>query len=308
MMREVRGIVASTGDWRRVFQDKAPTEAFKRHYRRMPKRKLCQRGLCLARSLKHISERTIRHRKLRSGNGGAFEAAENARAYSCEKLGNVEDLLREQGHASAADACAKLSEKVMAQRSASKANALLIDQGDAADEDLKLLYDATLVVNHATSIFVVRLPVEFVATQVAAVARRFGCRDTDWDTLRRVTRVFICPCCQKVKNFHVTARDLVKPANVRACGFEKMVYPSPLEMEEGGADPEAQLSCAATEACRLYRAVPHDVIAADPSGTPVGGVLQTGGECLTVSPCCGVLTAMNAVRATAHGYKCPCCN
>lgn len=307
MMREVRGVVASTADWRCVFQDKACTDAFKRHYRRMPKKKLWQRGVCLARAIKHVSERTIRHRRLRSGGGGAFDTAANAAMFGAPHLGDVEALLRASGHTSAADACAKLSASVAVQKTSSKANALLVTKEDASDEDLKNMYDAALVVNHATSIFVVNLPAEFVASQVAAVARRFGCAVDDWATLRRVTRVLVCPCCRKVKNFHVGAQDLVKPANVRACGFEKLVHPSPLECDDMDADTEPLLSCAATEACRVYRVVPYDLIASEGGQGAMGGVLQTGGECLTVSPCCGVLTTMNALRATAAGYRCPCC-
>jgi hypothetical protein len=142
-----------------------------------------------------------------------------------------------------------------------------------------------------------------VRAQVQAVARRLGCSAEDWALLRRVTRVYVCPACHKIKNFHITARDAVQGAKARACGYEKVVHASPLDGR--GA---CTLSCANTEACRSHVLSEHDILASCEGGGGVrGGVLQTATNCITVSPCCGVLVHHGLVAATAEGYSCPCC-
>jgi len=60
------------------------------------------------------------------------------------------------------------------------------------------------------------------------VARRFGCREDDWETLRRATVALVCPCCG-LRNFHLlhAERQPLRKRrinNVRAAGFKKLAH------------------------------------------------------------------------------------
>lgn len=301
MMRETREEVDAAADWRVAFTSRACTDAYKRHYRRMPKRKLCARELCPARTLLLVAERTCRARKLRSACA-VFDVRAAARLGARPGAPPaVPELLAAAGEHSAAASAAAALEDLTSQRSASKALALILPNARMSDEDLKRTHDAAIMAARGASTFVVPLPPAFARRQAAAVARRFGCAEDDWPTIRRAARVYVCPCCARVKNF--VLEKGAKATFLRASGYEKMVYPSPLD----GSAAEGPLACASTPHCRMFSVTALDLLAPAPGGRFSGGVLQAPGACITVTPCCGVLAALASLRAWSGGYSCPAC-
>jgi hypothetical protein len=309
MMREVREAVHASCDWRSVFCDRAHTEAYKRHYRRLPKRKTLARELCPARTLLHVAERSCRARRMRPPCA-VFDAPRAVLLLAeggAPRANAVPAALRAAGEVGAAEAAEATLAHVSDQRSHSKALSLTVPLERATDAQLAALHDAAALAARRAATFVVSLPRAFARAQVAAVARRFGCAPGDWATVRRATRVYVCTCCARVKNFFVT--EGAKATFTRASGYEKLVFPSPLDaapLLRRDADCVPRLSCASSPECRLFRAEAHDLL--EPLGDGArGGALQTAAGCLTVSPCCGVLTALRALRVTGAGFTCPAC-
>jgi hypothetical protein len=339
MMREVRSTLSAGRDWTLLFQarpraepcgvvwafaggssvgcararptssvwgqqDRGVSEALKRHYRRIPKKQLRVRETCKNSLLKQLAERAARRRGLRPGACGKFDAREcAAMARAATALHQPEDLLQVMGYGPAASACAALREEAERAAATSKGRAFALMQAPLADRDVERIHDAVAAALHARSVFVVNLPAEFAGAQARAVARRMGCAPEDWAVLRRVTRVFICPACHKLKNFSIGAKDSRTSAKARACGYEKVVHPSPLGEEDRA------LSCANTDACRVHTLAEYDILRPE-GGRVAGGVLQTPQTCITVSPCCGMLVYHGSVRATgaAGGYTCSGCS
>ena len=194
-------------------------------------------------------------------------------------------------------------ERVHAQRSVTKGLSVLIRQSELGDARLMSLRDAAMVATRRVSAFVVEMPAGFAREQAAAIARRFGCSEDDWATIRRVSRVYVCTCCARVKNFYLGER--AKASAVRASGYEKLVCQSPLDL--GRVVTDAPLACASTPACRMFRAESHDLLSPQADGGVLGGLLQLSSACLTVSRCCGMLASLSVVRATAGGQQCPAC-
>lgn len=327
MMQDVREIVSRAGDWRVAFLDVDATDILKRHYRRMPKRRLNERVPCLHRLLRHVVERNARIRCLRANGVGAFDVAEASLAHGHELRRHPVALLRARGADDAADAVERAtrvrarvaqaslgrrltrrgrpaSQEVAAAATPAKAAAYVFPD-TLSDGALRDVHDAVLVSHHSNCTFVVALPSGFVDLQVRAIARRFACDAEDVDTLRRVTRVYVCPNCSRIKNFYVTSRDYDKPTRVKACGFEKMVHPSALNWAGCAPASVPRLACAATDSCRHYAVTSHDLISFSPRLS--GGLLQTSTDCLTVCPRCGVLVSANALKFRPGAYECPAC-
>lgn len=299
MMREAREEVDEAADWRVAFSSRRCTDAYKRHYRRMPKRKLVARELCPARTLLLVAERSCRARKLRPACA-VFHVEGASALWSAAALEpSVPALLLRTGELSASEAASEALRELTSQRSASKAMALLLDKDAIPDASLKKIHDAAALTSRSTSTFVVNLPPAFVRRQAEAVARRFGCALDDWTTIQRAACVFVCPCCARVKNF-VLERG-AKATFLRASGYEKLIFPSPLD------DQQQKLSCALTPSCRAFTVTGMDIISRSPGGRFTGGVLQTPSACVTVAPCCGTLATMCSIRATSTGYSCPAC-
>lgn len=109
-----------------------------------------------------------------------------------------------------------------------------------------------------------------------------------------VATIVCCSACKKVRNF------VVSPgcgAFARACGYDEMFAPSPL-------DNVPRPSCDGTPQCSPDTLVRFDIIASD--GT--GGCAIVNGMGLTLSPCCGTLCTMTSIRPSAAGaWRCEGC-
>jgi hypothetical protein len=172
----------------------------------------------------------------------------------------------------------------------------------ATDECVRQMYDASLVASQMQTCFVVSLSPAFNAVQIRAVARRFGCGEDDWDKIRRVTRVLVCPCCRAIKNFHLGTADAHRGETekfARGSGYSKVVHPLPFETN-------GRLACASTANCRNYRLLSFDVISEE-EGALSGGALTVNNTCLTVSPCCGYLVTLRSLSRSAERWSCPKC-
>ena len=80
--------------------------------------------------------------------------------------------------------------------------------GDVLEDDaLKILHDTMIGVDAARTTRVVELPANALRAQLDAVKRRFKCESDADPRVKRATRVYVCPCCQEVKNFVLRATE-----------------------------------------------------------------------------------------------------
>jgi len=290
-MRAVRA--AGRLDWRLMFAAQT-LEALKKTHKRMPKRKVVPRGLADCSNVLFVNaRRSAGQRGLKRPGGGV--------AFDPDAFG--EELKRAKRGEPPSDeltaACAPAAEAVLALADGvpGKKPTVLFSADQLSNEHLSRLADFAAATDHARLARVTPFPPPFVAKQVAAAARRFGCAEDDWATLRRVTRVVVCVTCG-VRNFFLTPEERGggggrRLDNRRCAGFRKLA----LNMCTG------ELRCVATETCERHPLTFVDL--AEPGGG--GGALVLRSASLMVSPCCGHLCATSAVRVTPTGPDCPAC-
>ena len=296
MMRAIR--IGQNTDWSHAF-GVAASETLKKHYKRLPKRKLIPRGKCdQTNTLVSVLSRSVNRRSLKRGYGHAFSPA----AVMDSLAHPVAKVARLAVDARVRDAGARLLEDLLVKPK--KTVGYVVDDAALADDALKELHDTMVGVDAARTTRVVPLPTNVLRAQLDAVKRRFACTSDADPRVRRATRVLVCPCCQEVKNFVLRAAEREgKKTNVRASGWHKLVW-----------DEDARvLRCAKTETCRAYHVATYDVVApaAGANAALRGGVLVGRFGTAVVSPCCGHLVQASALSSVlVNGeprFDCPAC-
>jgi hypothetical protein len=288
-------------DWRLMFSPDV-LDVLKKSHKRTPKRKLVPRGLSdCSGALALSAQRTAARRGLKR-KGVAFAPAEFAEHIKRSRAGEPppEDIVRLADRA---------ADKVLVALDAdtTKAPIVIFDQECIDDADLLRLADYASAIDLAHQLRVTPLPTEFVRSQVAAVSRRFGCSETDWDTLRRATRACICVTCG-LRNFFLTRQERNGASrrvdNIRAAGLRKLA----LNLHTG------DLRCVASDSCPRMPLVTADVakgggapLEPPPEAGPFGGVLVLRDVAIMISPCCGHLCATSSMRVVPTGLDCPAC-
>jgi hypothetical protein len=295
MMRALR--ISQNTDWSHAFGD-AASETLKKHYKRLPKRKLIPRGKCDQTSaLVSVLSRTANRRSLKREFGRAFDPSHVMDGLMCPRS----KLARLASDASVHPAGQRLLEDFITKPK--KSAGYTVDAAVLSDGALKVLHDVMLGVDAARTTLVVSLPPNVLRAQLDAVKKRFSCTSDTDPRVKRATEVLVCPCCQEVKNFVLKAGERQgKKTSVRASGWHKLVWD----------DVAHVLRCAKTEACRAYRVASYDVLTVPPDGgTLRGGALVGRFGTAVVSPCCGFLVhtsaLSNAMVAGEPRFDCPAC-
>lgn len=298
-----------------VATETATLEMLKRVYKRAPKRKKIPRGLVdVSGSLVTMTHRSLQRRGLKREHGAAFDVDFFQTAYkraaswrSLDDFAGVPALVAGEG--ACADGSALLAQINSSSRAVLHALASspfkrptsYFDATCIGDAALQRLCDCAAAVDAALSSLVVQLPPVFLAAQVAAVARRFGCvGPADWAVVSKATQIRCCPCCHEVKNFVLLEeeRGESQQRNTRSAGFKKLT----LDVDTG------RLTCAMTASCGQYDLVTLDVISRDEAtGELRGGIAVTRQGAYMVSPCCGFLCTTGSVKANPSGFDCPAC-
>lgn len=292
MMRDIRTMAAMERPWSSVFFSDRVNEAFKKHYRRMPKKKLKRRETCAESCLKIIIEKAIRKRGMRPSMGRMFNHSMASEFFKHAGDSSLMNILVAAGRGTEVESLSHALEH----------KAITIESfSSVPDESMKLMHDAAGVADTFRAVFVVQLPQKILKSMVEAVARRFGCSESDWPTLQRVTKVYICPCCRKIKNFFLGPNEIVDPKNTGASGYMKIVLPAFV----GG---DGAYRCAVLPACRGYTLLAYDLLAQDSAEDMLrGGVLHTHDACITISTCCGRLCSVGSIVFTGGKRLCPVC-
>jgi hypothetical protein len=294
MMRAMR--ITLNAAWSNAFSDTV-SETLKKHYKRLPKRKLIPRGRGdHSNLLVLVMSRTVNKRNLKRDHGTAFSTRELLEGLASP----VEKVARLALDADVATVGARLLQDFVVKPK--KTSGYYVDAALLSDDKLKLMHDALLGVDAARTTRVVALPSNMLRAQLDAVKRRFKCESDDDPRVARTTSVMVCPCCHEVKNFvlKATERDGKKVGH-RACGWHKLLF-----------DHDAGVTrCAKTDACRHFNVVAYDVLKVAQDGALAGGVLVGRFGTVVVSPCCGQLVNANALSTVMTSgqptFDCPAC-
>lgn len=285
---------AARADWRLMFSTDV-LESLKKSHKRMPKRKLVPRGLSdCSGALVLSAQRTAARRGLKR-RGVAYDPAAFDEHVKRVRRG-------EPPPAALAAAARAAAGQVLSAMEAdpSRAAVVIFDRYCIGDDDLRRLADYAAAADFAHQLRLTPLPADFVGSQVAAVARRFGCAPGDWATLRRSTRACVCAACG-LRNFCLTRQERNGASrrmdNIRAAGYRKLA----LDMAKG------DMRCVATDTCAAVPLVETDVATPDAAGGAAGGVLVLRNVAVMLSPCCGHLCATSSMRVVPTGIDCPAC-
>lgn len=312
----------ASADWRVAFEP-GTLEMLKRVYKRAPKRKTIPRGsIDVSGSLVVMTQRTIQRRSLKREHGvafdvGTFEAVHKSacRWLSLDDFAGAEAALATTAAAAGGGAGAagdgggpagvlsevnRSSRAVLAalERAPFKRPASFFDEQTISNAALRVLSDSAVALDTALSTVLIDLPPAFLAIQVAAVARRFQCDASDWNSISKATQIRYCPCCQEVKNFVLVEDERGETQrNTRSAGFKKLQ----LDVDTG------RLTCALNSACCRFSLITHDCIVKREDGALRGGILVTRQGAYMVSPCCGFLCLAASIKANPTGFDCPAC-
>lgn len=285
---------AARDDWRLLFSTEV-LESLKKTHKRMPKRKTVPRGLsdCSSVLLTTVT-RSASRRGLKRSCGVAFDS----RVFGEHVKRARQGLPPPPAVALPAQGVAEELSRLYDEDS-SKLMMALFPVSTISSPALMELADFAAATDHAKLVRLTALPSAFVGAQVAAVARRFGCEASDWECVRRATRVAICVNCG-IRNFFLLQQERGASSrrvdNVRAAGYRKLA----LNLSSG------ELRCVASSTCHQHELTYVDLAGpGDPE--PQGGVLVLRGCSVMVSPCCGHLCATSAIRVTPTGMDCPAC-
>ena len=270
-------------------------EALRKTHKRLPKKKKVPRGLADCSNVLLLnSRRSAQRRGLKRASEVAFDADRFNDYVKRRCLQAPPDLVA----ASAGAAAAMLQ---VADAKPLKKPFVAFSPDVIGEEALMHLADFSSAVDLCRTTEVLPLPPDFVATQVAALARRFGCAADNWATLARGATALVCACCG-LRNFYLLHAERQpqrkrRVNNVRAAGFKKLAH----NMLTG------ELRCVEAASCHNHPLVSVPLAEPDGAGGVRGGVLVLRGASVMISPCCGYLCETGSIRVTPESYDCPCC-
>jgi len=301
IMRCMRQQAVHLPEWQSVFSGEGVANQMRKHYKRMPKKKIRKRKPEPGMVFKTILHRTIsRRRKKWSVNHVA------ARQWFGNFVNGVwvrpiKDLFLSNGLEGEHNrVLLTLAHDIYIKFKSVHKFGKLENIEQVPVDRLLSMYDFVLTANNFESITHVRLPRSIAEMQIHAICQRFSCDPTDTLTIGRAARVKVCPGCYGIRNFYIMDDEASGCKLIKAQGYTSVV-------SSAFEDYHPELVCCEKPSCRNYELFDFTIVSRGASGTAQSEALQIGDQCITVSPCCGILCSTNHIHCTAGGFACPSC-
>ena len=301
IMRCTRQQAHHADDWKCVFSKEEVTEQMRKHYKRMPKKKIRKRKPDPGTVFKTILHREISKRKSKWAINHATARRWIRKFITGAGVTAIREIFMDNTSGDIQrNTIQDLAHAIYIRNKSVHKFVQIKPLADVSDEKLFSMYDFIYTATSFESISHIQLPPQMASAQMDAICRRFSCENTCIQTINRVACVKICPGCYGIRNFYITDDEPAGSKLIKAQGYTNVVC-SAFE------DYTPTVVCCEKSHCRHYELIDFFIVRRDAAGVVQSEALQIGEICITVSPCCGILCSTNHIYSTANGFACPSC-
>jgi len=305
IMRCMRQQAHHSQDWTCVFSGEEVAIQMRKHYKRMPKKKIRKRKPDPSTVFKTILHRAISKRKSKWTINHTTARGWINKLISGMALGPIRHLFMDGDDATGTltpegTLIRALVYDIYINKKSVHKFGQIKSLEEITDDKLLSMYDFIYTATNFESISHIQLPHQMAVLQMEAICRRFACNSTCTRTLSRAACIRMCPGCYGIRNFYISDDEPAGSKLIKAQGYTSVVC-------SAFDDYNPKVVCCEKSHCRHYELIEFQIVRRDAAGAIQSEALQIGETCITVSPCCGIVCSTNHIYATAAGFVCPSC-